>query len=110
MTYGYICFQDHEGKHWWARLTSPGDLNLKRIHGVIGFESGHGFFIDEHNDHRIWLQMTESKLLVRDLQGLVNKSAIVTGELRRVPKNVTTSIPSGADYFVYGFSVVPAVP
>jgi hypothetical protein len=108
-TDGYICFQDHEGKHWWARFTSPEDLNLRTIHGVVGFESGRGYFIDEKSDHRIWLQMTENKLLVRDLQGLMNKSATVTGELRRVPKNVTTSIPAGADYFVYGFTIARQV-
>lgn len=24
---GYLCLQDHDGKHWWMRMTSPSDLN-----------------------------------------------------------------------------------
>jgi hypothetical protein len=27
MTYGYVCFQDHSGKHWWTRFTMPSELN-----------------------------------------------------------------------------------
>jgi hypothetical protein len=27
MAYGYICFQDESGKHWWTRYTDPSDLN-----------------------------------------------------------------------------------
>ena len=26
-TYGYLCIQDHDGKHWWMRMTAPEDLN-----------------------------------------------------------------------------------
>jgi hypothetical protein len=108
LSYGYLCFQDHQGKHWWARFTMPSDLNLEKIDGVLGFEAGNGYFLEKAGGHRIWLRPSENKLLVRQLQELLNKPVVVTGELRRIPKNVVTSIPSGADYFAYGFTIAPA--
>jgi hypothetical protein len=108
-TDSYICFQDHDGKRWWARFASPEDLNLITIQGTLKFESGHGAFIEEKSGHRIWLQTTENKVLVRELQALLNSTVIVTGELRKVPFNVTMSIPAGANYFSYGFTIRPLV-
>jgi len=105
MTYGYLCFQDKSGTHWWTRFTMPQELNLTQVKGLLGFESPHGYYIERPDDHRIWLQVAEAKGLVHDLQELTGKSVVAEGELRTVPKNVTMNIPSGADYLLYGFTV-----
>jgi len=105
MTYGYLCFQDESGTHWWTRFTMPQEQNLAQVRGLLGFESPHGYYIERMDDHRIWLQVTEAKGLVRDLQTLLGKSVVAEGELRTVPKHVTMNIPSGADYMPYGFTV-----
>ena len=104
MTYGYLCFQDKSGKHWWTRFTMPQELNLTQVKGLLGFEAGHGYYIERSDSHRIWLRVAESKSMVHDLEALMGKSVVAEGELRTVPMNVTMNVPSGADYLLYGFT------
>jgi hypothetical protein len=110
MAYGYVCFQDESGLHWWTRFTVPNELNLTQVKGSLGFEPGHGYYVARPDGHRVWLQVTEAKVLVHDLQTLMGKSVIAEGEVRTVPMNVTMAIPSGSDYLLYGFSIRNAEP
>ncbi|HEY9685174.1 MAG TPA: hypothetical protein V6C86_26610 [Oculatellaceae cyanobacterium] len=106
LTYGYICLQDENGKHWWARFTSPTDLNLTQRTGVLRFESPHGYSITENNGHRIWLQMSEDKILVRRLDSLLSKEITVSGELIQRTEGTQGNFPPGADYFANGFQII----
>ncbi|HEY9756737.1 MAG TPA: hypothetical protein V6C97_16330 [Oculatellaceae cyanobacterium] len=106
MTYGYICLQDENGKHWWARFTSLTDLNLTQKTGVLKFESPNGYSITDNNGHRIWLQMSEDKILVRRLDSLLSKQITVSGELMQRPERTHGNFPPGADYFANGFQMI----
>jgi hypothetical protein len=105
LAYGYICFQDESGKFWWTRFTTPSDLNLTQVEGELCVQSGHGYSIKTKDGREIWLKMVEDKVLVRDLQALTGKVVSAKGELRKVPANVTTSIPANAFYLDNGFTI-----
>lgn len=129
MTYGYICFQDHDGTHWWSRFTMPSELNLASVRGTLGFQPGRGYYIDGHvmppmgrpiapeanggkvpPSHHIWLQVGEDKVLVQALEKLVNKPVSAVGELKKQSQHVTGSVPSGENYLAQGFKLAVAKP
>lgn len=104
-TPGYVCFQDAQGTHWWARFTMPGELNLQSRTGVLSFVSPHGYCLTEPNEHRIWLRVAEDKVFIKKLELMNSKKVTVTGEIRRQSKNSTSAVPGGEDYFAYGFTI-----
>jgi hypothetical protein len=103
---GYICLQDKQGTFWWTRFAYPGDLNLDEVRGELQFNSG--YVIHRSDGKDIWLRMVEDKILVRRLQGLTGQSVIAKGQLRKIPRNVNTSIPTGAAYLDNGFTIEAA--
>lgn len=104
VAYGYIAFQDANGKYWWSRFTSPDDLNLTHIVGTLRFQAG-CYIIRCANGKVVWLQISENKILARQMENLAGKTVEAVGELRRMPENVTGSIPKGVMYLANGFTI-----
>jgi hypothetical protein len=90
------------------RFNTLDDLNLTSVQGILSFSQPNGYRLTTNEGHQIWLQVTEDKISFGRLEKLLNARVIVTGETRVVPFNVTTSIPSGKEYFVYGFKIEKA--
>jgi hypothetical protein len=103
MAYGYVCFQDAHGIHWWTRFTDPSDINLTQVRGKLQFDKG--YQVSTGGAGQIWLKTAEDKELLKKLQTLTGKNVIAKGQLRKVPKNVTTSMPRGASYLKDGFTI-----
>jgi len=72
--------------------------------GTLHFQEGQGYFISvrssEHPgwENRVWLWITEDKILVRHLAGLVEKKVIAKGELEQMPENVRAIVPPQGMY------------
>jgi hypothetical protein len=90
----------------WVSSLSTGDKTNQEVggikaevHGTLHFQEGQGFFISvksrEHPDweNRVWLWISENKVLNRQLQGLMDRSVIVKGNLGQLPENVHASVP-----------------
>jgi len=69
------------------------------VTGTLQFENGRGYFISvkstKHSgwNNRVWLAVSEDKIMVRQLQGLEGKSITVKGELEQMPANVQAAVP-----------------
>jgi hypothetical protein len=73
--------------------------------------SGRGYFISVkpadklEQEMRVWLEVSEGKALVRQLQGLTGKEVIAKGELAQMPANVGASVPPLGLYLRLGFAI-----
>jgi hypothetical protein len=69
------------------------------VRGTLRFESGRGYFIavkpanEKEQEMRVWLWISEDKVLVRQLQGLTGKEVIAKGKLGQMPEGVGASVP-----------------
>jgi hypothetical protein len=69
------------------------------VRGTLRFESGRGYFIavkaanKTEQEMRVWLWISEDKVLVRKLQGLDGKQVLATGKLAQMPEGRGTSVP-----------------
>jgi hypothetical protein len=69
------------------------------VSGTLRFESGRGYFIAvkpanaTEQEMRVWLWISEDKVLVRKLEGLAGKEVIAKGKLAQRPEGVKTSVP-----------------
>lgn len=69
------------------------------IKGILHFQAGRGYFISVKSgrfpktENQVWLRVSENKKFLRELEGLLNKTVIVKGELEQLPENVTASVP-----------------
>jgi hypothetical protein len=69
------------------------------VRGTLRFESGRGYFIavksanKNEQEMRVWLWISEDKVLVRKLQGLDGKEVIAKGKLAQLPEGRQTSVP-----------------
>ena len=69
------------------------------VRGTLNFESGRGYFISVkpadkvEQEMRVWLRVSEDKVLVRQLQGLTGKEVIAKGKLGQMPEGVGASVP-----------------
>ena len=69
------------------------------VRGTLRFESGRGYFIlvkpanETEQAMRVWLWISEDKVLVRKLEGLDGKEVIAKVKLTQLPEAVKTSIP-----------------
>jgi hypothetical protein len=69
------------------------------VRGTLHFEHGHGYFIAvkpanaSEKELRVWLWISENKVLVRKLEGLDGKEVIAKGKLAQLPEGHKTSIP-----------------
>ena len=69
------------------------------VRGTLHFESGRGYFIavkpatKTEAEIRVWLWISENKVLVRQLQGLNGKEVIASGKLAQLPEGHGASVP-----------------
>jgi len=74
------------------------------VRGTLRFQHGNGYFIavssnaNPGSENRVWLRISEDKVLVRRLEGLMEKEVIANGELEQMPENVRTSVPPNGMY------------
>jgi len=56
------------------------------VRGALHFESGRGYYIavKGEKEMRVWLWISEHKVLVRNLQGLDGKKVIAKGKLQQL--------------------------
>ena len=69
------------------------------VRGTLRFESGRGYFIavkptkQTEQEMRVWLWISENKVLVRQLQGLNGKEVLATGKLAQLPEGHHANVP-----------------
>jgi uncharacterized protein YpmB len=69
------------------------------VRGTLHFESGRGYYIavkptdKADQEMRIWLWISEDKVLVRQLRELDGKQVIAKGELGQLPEGHKASVP-----------------
>jgi hypothetical protein len=69
------------------------------VRGTLRFESGRGYFITvkpakkTEQEMRVWLWISEDRVLVRTLQGLEGKGVLATGRLAQLPEGQQASVP-----------------
>ena len=69
------------------------------VTGTLRFVSGHGYYISvspaakPKESMRVWLYISENKVLVRKLQRLTGKTVMAKGNLAQIPEGHQTSIP-----------------
>lgn len=74
------------------------------VTGTLHFEEGRGYFIsvtsNENSgwENRVWLLISEDKLLGRRFEGLMEKKVIAKGELEQLPDNVQAMVPPHGMY------------
>jgi hypothetical protein len=82
-----------------------------KVTGILYFEPGHGYFIsaNPHADasNRVWLSISEQKMLVRDLENLQGKFVEASGPLKQMSANTKAAIPPLSMY-LSDFSIAPA--
>ena len=94
---------------------APGDRQEPGIkadvRGTLRFESGRGYFISvksgdqAERESRVWLQVSENKVLVRQLEGLTGKQVMAKGNLEQMADNVRASVPPLGIYLRHGFEI-----
>lgn len=74
-----------------------------QVTGLLRFEAGHGYYlvVDPRGNRfaaaRIWLRVSEDKVLVGQLMGLAGRRVRIEGHLRQLPANVLgAAIPAKA--------------
>ncbi|HEY0250239.1 MAG TPA: hypothetical protein VGC41_01890 [Kofleriaceae bacterium] len=78
------------------------------VRGTLSFEPGHGYYIEVKTAPRVWLLVTEDKVLVRQLQSLTTKPIVVKGALHQMGANENAALPSRALY-LDNFTVAPGL-
>lgn len=74
------------------------------VTGVLHFLAGHGYYIsvksasDADRETRVWLHISENKILVRQLEGLTDKPVRAKGGLEQMPENSGSSVPPKGMY------------
>jgi len=68
------------------------------IVGVLRFEHGRGYFVARERAERVWLWISENKILVHQLQELTDQTVSVSGRLGRMPPGSGASVPDGELY------------
>ncbi len=69
------------------------------VRGTVHFASGHGYYISvktagrAKQEMRVWLYISENKVLVRKLEGLTGKTVIAKGNLAQMPADHQASVP-----------------
>jgi len=87
-----------------GKVASDGEVIRAEVHGMLHFQEGQGYFISvksrEHRDweNRVWLWISENKVVVRKLQGLMDRNVTVKGELEQMPENIRASVPPHGMY------------
>src|SRR5688572_28159832 len=91
-----------------------GDIKAE-VRGMLQFQEGKGYFItaksgdDLRAENIVWLWITENKILVKQLNGLVNSTVTAKGHLEQMPKNVRGSVPPDGMY-LKKFEIEAALP
>ncbi len=82
------------------------------VRGTLHFEMGRGYFISvkssdkfAERENRVWLSVTESKVLVRKLEGLTGKEVMAKGNLGQMPENARAGVPPLGIYLRLGFEI-----
>lgn len=73
------------------------DYVRAEIRGTLTFEAGRGYVVTVKTT-RVWLRISENKVLVRQLESLTNKTVTVRGALQQMDTTSRGSVPSGALY------------
>jgi hypothetical protein len=83
------------------------------VRGTLRFESGRGYFIavkpanKTKQEMRVWLWISEDKVLVRKLEGLDGKEVLAKGKLAQLPEGHQTSVPP-LGLYMSRFEIKPA--
>jgi hypothetical protein len=81
-----------------------GEVIKAELQGVLHFQEGRGYFIavkskvNAGEENRVWLWISENKVLVRQLSELLEKRVIARGELEQMPDKVGASVPPHGMY------------
>jgi hypothetical protein len=87
-----------------GEVVADGGVIKAEVRGRLHFQEGQGYFISvksrEHpgGENRVWLFISENKVLVRKLDGLVEKNVTANGELEQMPENVRAIVPPHGMY------------
>jgi len=87
-----------------AIVAADGGVIRTEVHGMLHFQEGQGYFISVKSrqlpgaENRVWLHISENKVLARQLEGLVEKNVTAKGELEQMPENVRASVPPHGMY------------
>jgi hypothetical protein len=74
------------------------------VHGTLHFQEGQGYFISVKSrkhpgwENRVWLLLSENKVILRQLEGLKGRKVVAQGELEQMPDNVRASFPTQGMY------------
>lgn len=84
------------------------------VEGVLNFEPGRGYFIatrtggNHPTETRVWLWVSENKVVVRELEGLTGKEVVATGLLHQMPQDTRAVVPPMGLYLPEGFKITEA--
>jgi hypothetical protein len=82
--------------------------------GTLHFQEGQGYFISvKSRDHpgwenRVWLLISENKVILRQLERLKGRKVMAQGELEQMPENVHASVPPQGIYLNHMEQIVEA--
>ncbi|HZZ71739.1 MAG TPA: hypothetical protein VFE24_05770 [Pirellulales bacterium] len=74
------------------------------VRGVLHFEAGHTYYVSVKSaekpdrETRVWLWISEDKVMVRQLENLTDKPVLVEGNLEQMPANMQASVPPEGMY------------
>lgn len=82
------------------------------VRGTLHIDTGRGYFISvkfrdqAKRESRVWLQVSENKILVEQLAGLTGKEVLAKGNLEQMPENVVgASVPPLGIYLRLNFEI-----
>jgi hypothetical protein len=84
------------------------------VRGTLRFEEGRGYFIEMKpvepggQAKRVWLRVSEDKVLVRRLEELKGKRVAAKGPLGQMPEDAKGAVPPHGLYLAAPFEVEPA--
>jgi hypothetical protein len=97
--------------HAGEKVEPGSDGITAEVRGTLRFESGRGYYVEaKAGDQatRVWLRVSEDKVLVRRLEGLTGKRVVAKGPLGQMPEDVKGSVPPHALYLATPFEIEAA--
>lgn len=99
-----VCFISVASHSRQSQSVKPPDIIKAEVIGTLHFQESQGYFISvrssEHPgwENRVWLWVSENKVFLRHLDGLVEKRVMAKGELEQMPDNVQANVPTRGMY------------
>ena len=80
-----------------ADAPKPADYIKAEIRGTLVFEHGTGAYVSikaaGKPEIRVWLWISENKVLARQIESLTGKAVVVRGTIHQMDANTRTSVP-----------------